>query len=289
MSDRRYDAILLDLDGTLVDDAGRIPARTLERLRNLHGRGVKVMIATGRSEGGTLDVLDQLGLDTPAVVFNGAGIWCPVERRLIEERLLADAVVRDLVRWTAENDMLPVVIGAGAKVCLAPRNEFEERAIRYFHDLRVVPAEEVSAENVIRVTVFSALQASSGDLRRAIVAHLGRPVYVTDFPLRWLVQHRDSPLLVADVQPPCRGKAEGLRYLQERYGIPPERVVAVGDATNDVPMLEAAGLGIAMRNSMPEALAAADRIIGDNNSDALAALIDELFPSSLIQSRCTGA
>ena len=56
-----------------------------------------------------------------------------------------------------------------------------------------------------------------------------------------------------------------------------QRVVAVGDATNDVPMFEAAGLGVAMANGMPEARAAADRVIGDNNSDALAELLDELF------------
>ena len=100
---------------------------------------------------------------------------------------------------------------------------------------------------------------------------------MTDFPLNWLVQHRDSPLMVADVQPPCRGKAEGLRYLLETHGIPPERIVAVGDAGNDVPMIEAAGLGVAMRNGIGEARAAADRVIGGNNSDAIAELVEELF------------
>ena len=61
------------------------------------------------------------------------------------------------------------------------------------------------------------------------------------------------------------------------HGIPAERVLAIGDASNDVPMLEAAGLGVAMANSMGQALAAADRTIGDNNSDAIADLLEELF------------
>ena len=87
-------------------------------------------------------------------------------------------------------------------------------------------------------------------------------------------------MMAVDVHPPCRGKAEGLRWLEERYGIPPARVVAVGDATNDLPMIEEAGLGVVMSNGMPEAKERADRLIGDNNSDALAELIEELFGPS---------
>ena len=65
--------------------------------------------------------------------------------------------------------------------------------------------------------------------------------------------------------------------LEERYGIPPERVVAVGDAHNDVPMLAGAGLAVAMGNAFRSAREAADRIIGDNNGDAIAELVEELF------------
>jgi hydroxymethylpyrimidine pyrophosphatase-like HAD family hydrolase len=68
-----------------------------------------------------------------------------------------------------------------------------------------------------------------------------------------------------------------LRLLAEESGIAPGRVVAVGDASNDVPMLLGAGLGVAVEGSMPEALAAADRVVGPPQSDALGALIEELF------------
>ena len=84
-------------------------------------------------------------------------------------------------------------------------------------------------------------------------------------------------MCVVDLHAPCRGKAEALRVLEENYGIQASRVVAVGDAMNDVPMLEAAWLGVAMQRSSPDAAAAADRIIGDNNSGAIGELVDELF------------
>ncbi|MBK7645490.1 MAG: HAD family phosphatase [Planctomycetes bacterium] len=51
----------------------------------------------------------------------------------------------------------------------------------------------------------------------------------------------------------------------------------MGDATNDLPMFELAGLSVAMENSMTEALAAATRVIGSNNGPAIAELVEELF------------
>ena len=82
---------------------------------------------------------------------------------------------------------------------------------------------------------------------------------------------------MVDVQPPCRGKGEALRWLEQERGIPAERVVCVGDAGNDVPMLEGAGLGVAMENAFRSAREAADRIIGSNNTEAIAELVEELF------------
>lgn len=277
MSERAYDGVLLDLDGTLVRTDGTIQPELRDRLRALADEGVRVMIATGRSEGGTLEVLDELGLDTPALVFNGAGLYCPVEQRLIEERLLADEAVRRLLEFSTHEELLPVVVGARRKFSIEPRDADEASALRYFHDLELRAPADIPTEFVIRVTLFSSRHRDSADLAGAIHDTLARPVYVTHFPLSWLPAHRHSSLLVADVQPPCRGKAEGLRVLEERYGIRPERVLAVGDATNDIPMLERAGLGVAMGNGMAEALAAADRVIGTNDSEALLELLDELF------------
>jgi hydroxymethylpyrimidine pyrophosphatase-like HAD family hydrolase len=104
-------------------------------------------------------------------------------------------------------------------------------------------------------------------------------VYLTHFPLDALAPHRGSPLQVVDVQPPCRGKGEALRWLEESLGIPPTRVVAVGDAGNDVPMFERAGLSVCMANALEPARRAAKRSIGSCNTDAIADLVDELFLS----------
>lgn len=274
---RPYQALVLDLDGTLVSDEGRIHPRTLLALRRASERGARIMVATGRSELGAEAILGELAFDTPAVVYNGAGLFCPVEKRLLEQRLLSDRVVARTFAFARERDLLPLVQVAGAKYAPPSRDDAEERALRHLEGLVRVAHGELPAEYVIRITLFSADHADCSTLAAEAARAIDQPLHVTAFPLRALPQHKESPLSVVDVQPPCRGKGEALRVLAERYGIPARGVVAVGDADNDLSMLEPAGLAVAMENSTPRVLALAARVIGGNNTDALGKLVEELF------------
>jgi hypothetical protein len=275
--DRAYDALLLDLDGTLVDASDRVHPRTREALRAAVERGVHVRIATGRSELATIPVLEDLGLEEPAVVFNGAGVWCPLRREFLEERVLSDRTLERAVGYGLERGLLTVTMGAGRKHAIQPRRRGERLALSEMTGLHFVEPADLLGRRTIRVTVFSDGHATSQELADELEGVVAQPMYLTHFPLNVLPNHRESSMLVADVHPPCRGKGEALRLLAEADGVEPERVVAVGDASNDVPMLAAAGLGVAVEGAMREALEVADRVIGPPQSDALGALVEELF------------
>ena len=271
-----YAAILLDLDGTLVDDNDRIHEHTKASLRAANERGVRVVIATGRSELATTAVLEELGLESLAIVYNGAGVYCPKSERLVEERVLSGVTVELALEFARSEDLLVVAMRAGQKYCESPRNDVEASAIRGMHGLEICEDGKIPLEYLIRLTLFS-LDEDYEALEQRIVDYIDRPVYTTSFPLTMLPSHRESPMCVVDLHAPCLGKAEALRVLSETYGIDPSRVVAIGDAMNDVPMLKAAGFGVAMRRSSPDAAAAADRVIGDNNTGTIGELVDELF------------
>ncbi len=280
MAQRNYDAILLDLDGTLLDEQDTIHPRNLAALREAAARGVRVMVATGRSELATLPVLAQLGIEHPAVVFNGAGLWCPRAGRLIEERVLSERTLARAVEFGAAGGYMTVAMCAGVKYATSPRDDDETSALKDMLGLVRVEPRELLDRRALRVTLFSQSHASSDEFAAQIERAIAQPVYTTHFPLSCLPHHRASRMLVVDIHPPCRGKAEALRWLAEEHGVDPERVVAVGDAGNDVPMMRAAGLGVAMGNAYPDALAAADRVIGANDTDAIAGLVEELFLSA---------
>lgn len=273
-----FDAVLVDLDGTLLDDQGTVRPRNRETLRALESLGVHVMLATGRSTTATLPVLESVGLRSPLLSFNGSAIHCPQEGRHIEERVLSNRVVARALAHGRERGYLTQVQLADGKFATRPRNTSEERALCFFEDLQHVDEfDELPTEYVIRVIFYSDQHQDSIAFRDELSGTLIDPLFLTDFPLNLLVTHRESLLQVVDVHSPSRGKAEGLRFLKESFGVPADRVVAIGDASNDVHMLEAAGLGVAMADCCPRARSAADRVIGGNNSDAIADLLHEVF------------
>ncbi|MEZ5976532.1 MAG: HAD hydrolase family protein [Planctomycetota bacterium] len=164
------------------------------------------------------------------------------------------------------------------KFARKPRNQAERDALAGLHKIQEVEAHEPPAvENVMRVTFLSDRHADShayhADLEQAVVG----PSYRTHFPLSLLPRYVGSAYQVTDLHPPCLGKAEALRYLAETHGIQARQVVAVGDAYNDVPMIEAAGLGVAMGNAVGGLKRRAARVIGDNEGPAIGELVRELF------------
>lgn len=278
MSAREHDAILLDLDGTLVADDGTIHPDTRRALHAAAERGVTVMIATGRSEATAIPAIRALGIHTPAVIYNGAAVYCPTEECLLEERNLSAQLLEDLLGFCDRHGHMPVVMCAETKFALTPRSEAEQIALHDMHNLKIVSPEELRIDRPIRLSLFSGQHPDADAFVRDLEAEIGAlDAYLTWFPLNLLPSHRDSNLLVIDVQPRCEGKAEAFRWLADRYGVSPERTIAVGDAGNDLPMLERAGLAVAMGNAVPEVKEIADRVIGANDTDAIGRLVEELL------------
>jgi Cof subfamily protein (haloacid dehalogenase superfamily) len=274
---RAYDALVLDIDGTLLDDAELLPQRTAAALQRARASGVKVMLATGRSHHGVRELVAQLDLDEPSVVFNGAAVYDRFQDRLIESYTLPPQLVTSLIAHARVHGLEPVVARAEAQYARLPKPD-ERGLLSGFAHLKLLPEAELPPTEVLRVTLFSQSHPDSQSLYREVQGALhGYKAYCTHFALAALAGFRESHAQVVDVQPECAGKAEALRLLAARHGILAARVVAVGDAGNDVPILRAAGLGVAMGNAPPEVKQVAGRVIGSNNGPALAELIESLF------------
>jgi hydroxymethylpyrimidine pyrophosphatase-like HAD family hydrolase len=274
---RSYDALVLDIDGTLVDEQGCVHPRTLHALARVRAAGVVVMLATGRPHVMTRELMRELALDSPALVYNGAALYCPRENRLIEQRVLADELVAELQVLAAQRDLFFVIEHGDDRYARAARTDAERRVLAWLGALQPPPDVPLAPGLTTRLTFFSEHHADSLSLHDELRLVLSQPTYLTHYGLALLSGFRDSPIQGVDVHPVCEGTAEVFRVLQAHYGIAAERVVAVGDATNDLPMLAGAGLGVAMGNACDVTKRSARRVIGDHCSDALACLIEELF------------
>jgi Cof subfamily protein (haloacid dehalogenase superfamily) len=275
---KRYDAIVLDADGTLLNSDSEIRPRVLESLVRAMESGVLVMLATGRSAQTAREVGLALGSPLPSIVFNGGGLYCPFEDRMLELRTLEDTVVSAFIERARELDCFWLASQHDTLVISPPRTSEERQLTRQFK--RVVHHDDGDPhpQEVIRISTVTA-RFSEPDALYEPFSEIHDPTAAISraFPLREIPAFRKSKLQILEFESHSAGKREALLYLEREHGIPAERVVAVGDANNDLPMLEHAGLSVAMENATPEAKAASDRTIGNNDSLAIANLITELF------------
>ena len=280
----QFDAVLLDMDGTLLDDHGQVTPRTHRAVRQLADAGLMVVLCTGRSPQGVSEVHDDLGLETPIVAYNGSWIG-PAggePERLID---LAPERVHDLAPVEARADF-GFRHEATTKWTVASEHADHPSVAAWYSNVRFAEGwHEMPLHGLLRMTLFFDLPvAFDGEVPphesawSVLSAEAAAQLRRETFPLSLFRPYRHSRLHMLEIQAASRGKAEALVWLAERHGVPAERAIAIGDHVNDLPMLEAAGLAIAMGNAVAAAKAHADLVLASNDEDGIAQWVEQGAP-----------
>jgi hydroxymethylpyrimidine pyrophosphatase-like HAD family hydrolase len=273
----RYDAVLLDLDGTLLDGRAQLTPRAEAAVQRLKDAGLLVLICTGRSVPGTRAVHAALGLDTPVVAFNGCWIGRPgsapercvtIPNEVVSRLGAAESRAHFFFRQHAER-----------KYTVVAAHEHYDRVARWYQDVVILDSPAgLPGEDLMRVSCFYSCRTvheeAWGALGDDVRAHLHRE----SFTLNIFPEFEDTDLILAEVQAKGGGKAEALRWLEARHGIPRSRVIAVGDQQNDLSMLREAGLAVGMANATPDVKAVAHLLIGHHAKDGFAEWVEAGAP-----------
>jgi len=261
--------VALDLDGTLLDDRKRIDPQTAAAIGSLAADGVKVVIASARPPRSVRAFHAQLGLDTLAINYNGALIWDMRRRAAAFHRPVAAELARDIVH-RARDFFEDVLVSC-------------EVMDRWYTD-RFDPTYTTETGRLFRPDVIARLDdflvrpmtklLLLGDprmilkLEAELTATFGHLVSV----------YRTDPELL-QIMDGGAGKGDALRRVAAHYQIPIGRTLAIGDAVNDLDMLDAAGVGVAMGNASMAVKAAADWVAPSNNDRGVLEAIRRYFPS----------
>lgn len=264
-----FKLIALDVDGTLVGHDLQIAPRVHAAVQRALARGLAVTLATGRGAGPAEIFSKPLGLTTPLVCLQGAQVYDPVARRSLHEVRLAPAVLPWIAAlagregWHLHFETPEMVyLPAGGNTPEALLNLFRLAAITRVDDF-VTQMPEVPTKFLLAVHDPAERDELTADLRGHLAA--------ADLPVALMTSH---PQFVEGL-PPGATKAEGLAWLIRQLGIAREEVLAIGDNDNDIAMLEWAGLGVAMGQGSPGALAAADWVAPGVAEDGAAVAIEE--------------
>ena len=243
----RYSALVADVDGTLVGEDKIVPPGVVEAVRAARGRGVRVCLATGRMWDATRPYVETTGADPPVILYNGAVVYDFVaDATLWARRLPLEAVSRVLPALRRFRGTTPLVFVHGRVYAehSTPYVKLYERRDRV--RVEIVPAfEQVLDEAAVKLLIIGGhddLVEVGRDVAEAGGASVSQVFSQADY----------LELLPAGIS-----KGVALPVLARALGVPLGRVVAVGDNHNDLTMLEAAGLGVAVEGAPPEVLAAA--------------------------------
>ncbi len=253
--------LLFDLDDTLLRSDKTIPPRTLAALRRISGAGSALVgVSTSRSEVNAEVFTREL---RPNVLITSAGAHVRAGERVIFTSPFTSAETGSIigkVRELAGRDALLDADTPGAHYRNYPVTEHAFAA--GFEDCVETDFTRLP-EDPLMICAKLESDSMAQALREALpFADVGR--FVNS---RW---HKITKKGVT--------KAVGIEKLCKALEISPGDIIAFGDDLADVEMLSLAGLGVAMGNAVPEVKAAADTVIGDNDSDAIADFLEKLFP-----------
>ncbi len=280
--------IALDVDGTLVGPDMQLSERTVAVISEAVRRGVRVSLATGRMPSSAVVFANRLGLVEPIVGHQGAVVRAmpspeargdvapPPARgrigRILSHQPLPVDVMADAVRWCFANGLNPHLNHLERMIVQEGDPNFADYSEYLGRD-----AETVSdLVRDIRTPVSKLIS----------VGEPGRPMALIG-EARRLFGHRASPTVSHPrfLEFVARGVSKGraVAWLAHRAGIPMGQVLAMGDALNDVEMIEDAGHGAAMATAPAEVRLAGRYIAAPVAADGVAELIEALVLASPAQ------
>lgn len=269
--------LAIDIDGTLLNSSFEIAERDLAALRRAHGRGVEIILCTGRRHTFALPIAQRLGFDLWLCSSNGA-------------------VTRSLSGETFHRDLLPAE--TAREVC-AHLEEFRGSTVLTFDKPEkgalVVERTDAMPESVGRwleknapyievvKPIEDALTADPvqamvcGTVERmqeaaAVLDRFGELEKITVLKTEYV--HRNLSML--DMLNKECSKGHAVERWSTHRGIPREQVMAIGDNFNDVEMLEWAGIPVIMGNACEELRANGWMVTGSNDECGVAAALERV-------------
>lgn len=264
-----FKLLAIDLDGTLLKNDKTISKVTYEAIQRARKKGVKVVLATGRPIKGIsryIEKLDLLDEDDCSVAFNGAAVQFNKTGKLIYEQNMEIEDIKYLYKLSKE---LGVNIHAlTPNECITPK--ISEYSLLEA-EINKIPLKVVDFDNLDPDTnIVKIMMIDKEEILSKTVEQLPEEVYEKYSVLR------SEPYFLEFLNKEVN-KGQGVKKLAEGFGIKKEEVICIGDAGNDIHMIQYAGLGVAMENAMVEVKRIADYITLTNEEDGVAHIIEKFI------------
>ena len=254
-----YRLIALDLDGRLLNSRKEVPPETVQAIRTVCAAGKTVVFDTGRAVPELAEQIALLPEVRYAVFASGAGLYDIREKKAFGLHGIPSELTRRIIELARTRDLMLQFVLPDIDVIQASHLE----NLDHYHMGLYRPMYEQAMTLVPDIWTFA--ESCRQPFLKINLYHADPEERTRT---RAQLEAQDLELVFSEVSSlECSAKGvskgSGLEQLCTLLGIPMEDCIAVGDAENDLPMLRAAGLSVAMGNALDHVKTAADRIVSD--------------------------
>ncbi len=232
--------IATDIDGTIMDYNFACNPAVKECIQTLCDKGIKVVLATGRMHSAAAPVARELNLDTPVISYQG-GLVKDARGELLYERTLDPDLAARVIEWGKSNDVhLNVYMNDSLYV------ERENASVRRYTCERNIPYNICELDKIELKKVNKILAIDFCDAMRVTswVDYLWE-----EFPQLYVVK---STPYFCEISNPEATKGHAVEFLRKHWGFNKDEVLTIGDQDNDIELLKAGGIAVAMGNATPK-------------------------------------
>lgn len=274
--------IALDLDGTLFDSRSQISQENIDTIKKACQAGVNVVISTGRPFIGVpFEKLKGTGINY-AITTNGAAIYEISTGKCIYQDSMSQELALNAINYILSKDVhMDAFIEGKAYSPLKCLEVGQRLAIRPELKAYILGESRVRVEDLPEFIIANNYTVQKCTLNFAN-DEKGEPISRED--IRQFLEAQNMYDIVSggfnNLEFTKKGvdKGVGLNHLSKHLGISIEQTMAIGDTENDLSILEAASIGVAMGNATPDLKEKADYVTLTNDEDGVAAAIKHFIP-----------
>ncbi|MCH5161332.1 MAG: excinuclease ABC subunit UvrC [Clostridiales bacterium] len=286
MTELKYKMIASDLDGTLLNDELTISPRNIAAIERYRAAGGIFTISTGRSPGAAEKYARLIGLDKAGVdmVCNIGSMIVDCKTMKIKKiAAVENAIAKSLIEFGEPMSVYAqVYVTDGLKIKEKTfKTEAYCNSVGQKADVVGDLASYVSGENVMVIKVLFIVDQRNVD---KIIADCKDKFKQLNFvqstaPLLQNLKEEGEDFMPTMIEcfSASADKGVAVKTIADSYGLDMSQVAVFGDSFNDISMIEAAGLGVAMGNAQAAVKAAADTVADSNNDDGLAKIIETVI------------
>jgi len=258
--------IVIDIDGTLVDQNGEVGQKTLQLAKELKKQNILCTLSSARSFHFSSHIADEMDIDIPFVTLDGALIKNR-KGETIYKGSLKDSFVHRAIELSEDN-YGKITMCDEHNLFVTPRNSVVKEYTKLNAPIKEI-TDFTGVKNILEILIYCEDKASMKNIKHSFgfFEKLGVSLSVTKSP------RNDYYLLT--IKKKESNKLESVKRLVKYLGLNKKNVAVIGDWHNDMPLFDFGAYNIAVKNAIPELKRKADYVTNStNNEDAVGEVLE---------------